>query len=196
MTKILAIGGSLREMAFTKRVLRIAADAAREAGAEVTTVDLRDYPMAIYDGDDHSRRGFDPHALRFQELAAQHDGFLISTPEYNGSIPGGLKNAIDWASRKSEKYGMVEAFKGKHAAIMTASPGAFGGIRCLAHLRGVLTIMLVHVLPLEIAVSFVAQKFDGDSPEMNDENTLALLRTLGSSLVGEIERSRPGRAGA
>ena len=84
---------------------------------------------------------------------SEHDGLLIASPEYNGSLPGGLKNAIDWASRKSDKFGMIEVFKGKTAALMTASPGAFGGIRCLAHLRGVLTIMLVNVLPMEIAVT-------------------------------------------
>ncbi|HEV8159799.1 MAG TPA: NAD(P)H-dependent oxidoreductase, partial [Pyrinomonadaceae bacterium] len=159
--KILAFAGSLRENSYNKRVVKTAIEGAKNAGAEVTYIDLKQYPMPVYDPDEHEKFGFDENALAFQKLLGEHDGFLIASPEYNGSLPGGLKNAIDWTSRKSENYGMIEVFKGKVAAIMTASPGAFGGIRCLGHLRGVLTIMLVNVLPSEIAVSKVHEMFDG-----------------------------------
>ena len=192
--KILAFAGSLRENSYNKRVVKIAIEGAKNSGAEVTYVDLKQYPMPIYDEDDHKENGFDENALAFQKLLGEHDGFLIASPEYNGSIPGGLKNALDWASRKSENYGMVEVFKGKVAAIMTASPGAFGGIRCLSHLRGVFTIMLVNVLPSEIAVANVGKMFDGDSETMTDEKMKKILEDLGASLVdmlgkthGEIE---------
>ena len=195
MSKILAFAGSLRENAYSKRVLTPAVGGARSAGAEVTVIDLRDLPMPLYNPDEHAAEGFHPNALKFQELLSDNDGFLISSPEYNGSIPGGLKNAFDWASRKSDKYGMVEVFKGKHAGIITSSPGAFGGIRCLAHLRGVLTLMQVHVHLIEIAVTFVAQKFDGDSARMNDEKTYAFLSSLGEAVVLE-SRSRARRADA
>src|SRR6478672_11779042 len=122
--KILAFAGSFRENSYNKRVLKVAVEGARKAGAEVTVVDLRDYPMPVYNQDDQQQNGFDENALKFQRLLGEHDGFLIASPEYNGSLPGGLKNAIDWASRKSDEFGMVEVFKGKVAAIMTASPGA------------------------------------------------------------------------
>lgn len=191
MAKILAIGGSLREHSLNRRILKIAATGAREAGGEVTVADLRDYPMPLYNTDDVEKKGFHPTALKFQELLSGHDGLLISSPEYNGSIPGGLKNAIDWASRKSDNFGMNEVFKDKWAAIITAGPGAFGGLRCLGHLRGVLSIMGVNVLSMEIAVTFAGQKFDGDSEEMNDDKTRMLLETLGASLVGMIKKTRP-----
>ena len=168
MPKILAFAGSLREHSYNKRVLNIAVGGAREAGGDVTLIDLRDYPMPVFNFDNYETK-FDAHALRFQDLLSDHDGLLIASPEYNGSLPGGMKNAIDWASRKSDKYGMYEVFKGKTAAMITASPGSFGGLRCLGHLRGMLTIMGVWVLPAEIAVSFVAAKFDGDGTEMIDE---------------------------
>jgi NAD(P)H-dependent FMN reductase len=113
MVKILAIAGSLREHSYNKRVLAIAADGARNAGAEVTPLDLRDYPMPVYNNDEQLTSGFDANALRFQQILSEHHGLLIATPEYNGSIPGGLKNAIDWASRKSERFGMNEVFRGK-----------------------------------------------------------------------------------
>src|SRR5687768_10864422 len=161
-TKILAFAGSLREHSYSKRVVKTAIKGAESAGAEVTFIDLRAFPLPIYNADEHAQHGFPENALKLQRLLGGHDGFLIASPEYNGSIPGGLKNAIDWASRKSSEFGQIEVFKSKTAAIMTASPGAFGGIRCLNHLRGVLTIMLVNVLPVEIAVTFVGDKFDGE----------------------------------
>ena len=187
--KILAFAGSLREHSLNKRVLQTAIKGAESAGAEVTEIDLRDYPMAIYNADEHQQNGFDENAARFQQILSEHDGLLIASPEYNGSVPGGLKNAIDWASRKSDKFGMVEVFKGKYAAIMTASPGAFGGIRCLAHLRGVLTIMFVNVLPVEIAVTFAAKKFEGDAAEMKDEKTKMILENLGAQLTGMLRKT-------
>jgi len=190
--KILAFAGSLREHSYSKRVVKTAIEGAKNAGADVTYIDLRDYPMPIYNSDDHENLGFDENALAFQKLLGESDGFLICSPEYNASIPGGLKNAIDWASRKSENYDQIEVFKGKCAAIMTASPGAFGGLRCLSHLRGALTIMLVNVLPSEIAVSKVHSLFDGDSQEMTDEKMKHILHELGASLVDNIKKLRGG----
>ncbi len=187
--KILALAGSLREHSFTGRVLRTAIKGAENAGAEVTLIDLRDFPMPIYNADEHEQNGFDENAARLQQLLSEHDGLLICSPEYNGSIPGGLKNAIDWASRKSDKFGTVEVFKGKYAAICSASPGSFGGIRCLAHLRGVLSIMFVNVLPTEIAVTFVAGKFEGDDEEMTDEKTKKILEDLGAQLAEMLKKT-------
>jgi chromate reductase, NAD(P)H dehydrogenase (quinone) len=183
MPKVLAFAGSLREKSFNRRVLRVAVEGARRAGSDVDTVDLRDYPMPIFNADDVEKSGFDPKAVEFQQLLSGYDGLLIATPEYNGSLPGGMKNAIDWASRKSDRFGINEVFKNKYAAMITASPGSFGGIRCLAHLRSVLSLMGVNVLPSEIAVTFVAQKFDGDSDRITDEKTKELLEGLGAALT-------------
>ncbi|MGI8467961.1 MAG: NADPH-dependent FMN reductase, partial [Pyrinomonadaceae bacterium] len=150
--KILAFAGSLREKSYNKRVLKIAVEGAKKAGAEVTYVDLKDYPMPIYNADLQETQGFPPIATAFQKLLLEHDGLLIASPEYNGSIPSPLKNVIDWTSRANGDLKVADCFKGKVAAITTASPGSFGGIRCLAHLRDVLTILLVNTLPSEIAV--------------------------------------------
>lgn len=190
MIKILAFAGSLREHSYNKRVLSIAVEGARKAGAEVTVIDLRDYPMPIFNADEYEKQ-FDENAARFQDILSEHDGLLIASPEYNGSLPGGMKNAIDWASRPSPKYEKsVEVFKGKTAAIMTASQGSFGGLRSLAHMRGMLSIMFVNVLPVEIAVTFVKDKFDGDSAEMTDEKMKKILEDLGSSLVEILKKMK------
>lgn len=187
--KILAFAGSLRENSYNKRVLKTAIEGARGAGAEVTYLDLRDFPLPIYNADDQAENGFPENALRFQEILNAHDGLLIASPEYNGTIPGGMKNAIDWASRQSDKFKTIEVFKGKVAAIITASPGSFGGIRCLSHLRGMLSIMQVNVLPSEIAVSFVGKMFEGDSEKITDEKMENLLKDLGKSLSDMLRKT-------
>ncbi len=189
MPKILAFAGSLRKHSLNRRLLNVAVEGARSAGGTVTVVDLGDFPMAIYNADDHENTGFDVNALKFQELLKAHDGLLIASPEYNGSLPGGLKNAIDWASRKSDKFGMGEVFKGKVAAMITASPGSFGGIRCLSHMRGVLSILGVNVLPSEIAVTFAGEKFDGDGTEIIDEKMKHILEKLGAELVAMLKKT-------
>ena len=186
--KILAFAGSLRKHSFNRRVLRAAIVGAEEAGAEVTSVDLRDYPMPVYNPDDHESFGFDENALKFQHLINQHEGLLIATPEHNGSFPAALKNIIEWASRRNDRYESGRVFPGKVAAMMAASPGAFGGVRSLIHLRGALTSVGVHVLPTEIAVPFVVDKFDGDGEEMIDERTRQTLEALGASFVEMLKK--------
>jgi chromate reductase, NAD(P)H dehydrogenase (quinone) len=187
--KILAFAGSLRAGSLNKKVLQVAAEGARQAGAEVTVIDLRDFDMPMYNEDDHQRDGFPPGAIALQDLFLQHNGLMICSPEYNGSIPGGMKNAIDWVSRKRDaEQKMYAAFADKVGGIMTASPGSFGGLRCLAHLRSVLNMASVHVVPLEIAVTFANQKFDGDT--MTDENTKRLLERLGADVASSIRKLR------
>lgn len=187
--KILAFAGSLRMHSFNRRVLRAAVAGAEKAGAEVTFVDLRDYPMPVYNQDDQDAFGFDENALKFQRLIHEHEGLLIATPEHNGSFPAALKNVIEWASRRNDSYEGGRVFPGKVAGVMSAAPNAFGGVRSLAHLRGVLNSVGVHVLPTEVAVPFVGDKFDGDGEEMTDERTRQALEALGVSLVGMLKKT-------
>jgi NAD(P)H-dependent FMN reductase len=187
--KILAFAGSLREHSYSKRVLRTAAEGAKNASGEVTLIDLRDYEMPIYDADIQANEGFPENAVRLQKLLLEHDGLLIASPEYNASLPAALKNAIDWTSRANGELKLGECYKGKVAAIMTVSPGVFGGIRCLAHLRAVLTILLVNTLPTEIAVGNVKDKFDGDDAEMTDEKMKKILHGLAENLVHTLRKT-------
>jgi len=187
--KILAFTGSLRANSYSERIVKTAARGAEAAGAKVTFINLRDYPLPIYNQDEHGTGEFAENAAKLQKLLAEHDGLLVASPEYNGSLTGALKNAIDWTSRTTDEYRMGAVFNGKFAAIMTQSPGAFGGIRCLGHMRDILTVLLVNVLPTQIAVGKVHEMFDGDGAEMVNEKMKKTLEELGASLAQMLKKT-------
>src|SRR5437868_12926920 len=93
--KILAFAGSTRTDSFNKKLIRVAVHGAESAGAQVTLLDLRDLALPLFDGDFESSQGLPPGARKFKDLLISHDGIMISSPEYNSSISGVLKNAID-----------------------------------------------------------------------------------------------------
>jgi len=161
--KILVFAGSARKDSFNKKLARAAADTAEKSGASVTYADLADYPAAVYNGDDEDANGI-PQSMRdFKALMQQHDGFVISTPEYNGHIPPLLCNTFDWASRtEGDEKGKV-AFDGKKAAIMATSPGRLGGIRVLPRLRDTLAELGVVVVPGFVTLPLAEDTFDGDT---------------------------------
>ena len=103
--KILAFAGSTRIDSFNKKLVKIAADGAKDAGVDVTVIDLRDFAMPLYDGDLEQQQSLPPNARELKDLMLSHQGFLISSPEYNSSISGVLKNTIDWTPRQSQGEG-------------------------------------------------------------------------------------------
>ena len=129
MPKILAFAGSLRAESFNKTLVNIAAEGARRARADVTVIDLSDYPMPVLNQDDEAEHGKPDTAKRLKAMMIEHDGFLIACPEYNSSITAVLKNTIDWVSRPDEgdTPGGLPAFRGKVVSLMSASPGTLGG---------------------------------------------------------------------
>src|SRR5882724_2223682 len=94
--KILAFAGSARTASFNKRLVRIAVAGAQAAGAEVTLIDLRDFPLPVMDQDLEEREGLPENARKLKELFLQHQGLLISSPENNSSMSALFKNTIDW----------------------------------------------------------------------------------------------------
>jgi chromate reductase len=128
--KILTFCGSARRGSFNQLLLDCCAEGARGAGAQVTQLDLRALDLPIYDGDLEAERGLPEGAHRFKALLAEHVAVLIATPEYNGGYSPLLKNALDWASRPTDADATgLAAFAGKTAALISASPGALGGLR-------------------------------------------------------------------
>jgi NAD(P)H-dependent FMN reductase len=158
--KILAFAGSTRTGSFNKKVLGYAVSRLRATGIEVTHVDLRDFPMPLYDGDLEQREGIPEHGRSFKRLLIEHAGFLIASPEYNSSISGVLKNAIDWASRPEPGEPTLVAFRGKVAGLLSASPGALGGLRGLVHVRAILGNIGVLVIPEQVAVTKANETLD------------------------------------
>lgn len=158
--ELLAFAGSTRTDSFNKKLVRLAADYAREAGAEVTLVDLRDFPMPFYDGDLEATQGLPENARALKALMIAHDGFLLSCPEYNSSISAVLKNTLDWISRAQPDEPPMPAFRGKVAGLLAASPGNLGGVRGLFAVRQILTVLGTIVLPTQFALARVREAFD------------------------------------
>lgn len=167
--KILAFSGSTRTDSFNKKLIKIAAAGAKDTGVEVTLIDLRDFPMPLYDGDLEQRDGLPSTARNLKDLMLSHQGFLISSPEYNSSISGVLKNTIDWASRQSESEIPLACFKNKIAGLMSASPGGLGGLRGLVHVRSTLENIGVLVIPEQIAVAKAHEAFNTDGTMKNKD---------------------------
>lgn len=137
--KVLAFAGSTRADSFNKKLIQEVVGIARQMGAKVTVIDLKDFSMPFYNGDDEIKLGMPENAKRLRELMRQADVIFIATPEYNASVPALLKNTLDWASR-SEQGGSAkgDVFKTKKFVLMSASPGKRGGKRALAHLDFIL----------------------------------------------------------
>src|SRR5262249_25094570 len=134
--RVLAFGGALRKASFNRKLIALAAERARARGAEVDLLDLAALNMPLYDGDLEEASGLPPGAVELRRRMAEADAVIISTPEYNGPMPGVLKNAIDWSSRPPN-----QPWRGKVGLAIAASPGGFGGMRALIDLRKLLGIL-------------------------------------------------------
>ncbi len=188
MPRILAFSGSTRIDSFNARLVRVASAAARDAGAEVTDINLRDFPMPVFDQDFEAEHGKPEHAKKLTQLMVDHDGFLIASPEYNSSISGVLKNAIDWVSRPDdENSAPLAAFRGKVVTLMSASPGGLGGLRGLVHVRAILGNIGCIVLPDQVAVSSAHKAFNDDGT-LADEKQHRRIAMLGTTLAETLAK--------
>jgi NAD(P)H-dependent FMN reductase len=185
--KILAFAGSARQGSFNKKLVKIAVEGAGAAGAEVTYLDFRDLPLPLYDADLEASEGLPDNALKLKTLMKAHQGFLIACPEYNSSITPLLKNAIDWASRPEPGEPSLVCFKEKVAVLMSASPGALGGLRGLFHVRSILSNIGVLVLPDQKAIANANQAFDENDNLKDEAQQTAILR-LGNKLATVITK--------
>ena len=116
-----------------------------------------------------------------------HQGFLISCPEYNSSITGILKNTIDWASREAPGEGPLVCFRGKTAALLSASPGGLGGLRGLVHVRSILGNIGVLLLPDQVAIPKAHEAFQPDGA-LKDPKQQAAVEKLGASLAAFLKK--------
>lgn len=153
MTSIAVVVGSTREGSFNRALGELAAARLEAQGASVTRVDLAAFDLPLYSAA-REANDFPPDALKLKALFAAQDGLLFVSPEYNGSLSPLLKNAIDWASRPTGEESLVAltAYRGKAAAIMSASISPFGGLRGLMHLRQILSTIQMLVIPEQVLV--------------------------------------------
>lgn len=181
--KILALCGSARSGSLNQKVLDIAAEGARGAGAEVTSVNLRDYPMPIYDGDLEASEGLPAGAIELREVFRAHQGLLIGCPEYNGTVAPLLKNAIDWVSRPHDGEPNLAVIAGKAVGIVSCSQGMMGGGRAQGHLRQSFQVMQCILVPQTATVPFATpDSFDADG-NLKDEMAQKMTGLAGRRLA-------------
>ncbi|WP_303674149.1 NADPH-dependent FMN reductase [Vampirovibrio chlorellavorus] len=180
--RILIFAGSTRADSYNKKLVKIAGLGAEKAGAQVTYLDLKTIPMPLFDEDWEQAEGLPPNARQFKDLLLAHQGLLIACPEYNSSITAVLKNAIDWASRPVQGEAPLACFKGKVCALMSASPGALGGLRGLIPVRSILENIGVLVLPEQVAVSKAHEAFTPEG-HLKDDRQQAAIENLGAQVA-------------
>lgn len=186
--KILVFAGSLRKDSYNKKLAKIAVEGVGAAGGDATYIDLRDYPLPIFDQDFEKEEGMPENGKKLKKLFLDHQGLLICSPEYNSSIPGVLKNVIDWVSRvESKEEPDLAAYSGKVAAIMSASPSALGGLRGLVTLRSILGNIRVLVLPDQISIVKAHEAFNPDE-SLKDEKQKLRVYAISGKLVQTIEK--------
>lgn len=188
---ILAFSGSLRRDSWNHRLVELAADAAREAGAHVDVIRLRDHPLPIFDEDLEKADGLPESAKELKRLFIEHDGLLIASPEYNGAYSGALKNTVDWMTRPDGDRSGLDCFRGKVAGLMSCSPGRLGGIRGLPALRHLLSGIGTLVLPHQVSIPMILDEL-GDESELRDEGMQHAVERLGRELVETIRGLKAG----
>jgi chromate reductase, NAD(P)H dehydrogenase (quinone) len=175
--RIVALAGSLRLGSYNRKLLKLAVQELEKLKAEVDVVDLKTANLVVYDGDIEGV-GIPPEVTALAERVSRAQGIVISTPEYNHSIPGGLKNFIDWLSRVRPQ----QPFQDKVGAIMGATAGVGLTLRGQLVLRQSLTALGVLLLPGNVAVARAADAFD-ETGALKDSRTQELIAKLMSQLV-------------
>lgn len=187
--RILAFAGSARRESYNKKLVRIAAAGAESAGAYVTTIDLADYPLPLFNADLEEAEGIPENVTKLKRLFLDNDGLLIASPEYNSSITPLFKNTIDWVSRAADGESPLAAYRDKCAVLMSASPGGLGGLRGLVHARAMLANIGVLVLPDQVALPRAHQAFD-ESGRLKDDEQRSKVEALGRNLAELISKLR------
>lgn len=179
---ILVFAGSVRTGSYNRRLADYMAGRFADAGASVTRMDLKEFPLPIYDGDLEVSRGTPSEALAMHALFRSHHGVFIASPEYNGSLSPLLTNVLAWVSRVLNHGGQAAAFGHPVFALGSASPGPFGGYRGLMALRQTLELGLgARVLPSMVSVGQAVNAFDDagdlipDFPKQLADRTLSQL---------------------
>lgn len=180
--RILAFSGSARRDSLNRKFLAIAVDATRDAGGEVTLIDLNDFVLPLYHGDLEDAEGLPLNAAKLIATIGQHDGLLIASPEYNSMITPLLKNTIDWCTRGDDN-----PFIGKVAAVLSASPGVLGGVRSLQLAQQLLLKLGCHIVPLQTFLPQADKAFDSNG-QLLEARSLKQVRTLAASLVDITRR--------
>lgn len=174
---LLVFAGSTRAQSWNRQLAHVAAQTARTEGAQVTHIELADFDVPLYNADLEAR-GTPRDVVRLKEIFHAHPAWLVVSPEYNGSYTALLKNTIDWVSSPIKGdpnwSSGSKPFAGKVVGLLSASPGALGGLRSLSHLAPLLMNLQCWVSPKQFALSKAAEAFDPDGGLATDASRTAL----------------------
>lgn len=180
--KVAIISGSLRKGSYNTSLARFVAKSMSAGHAvEVDEISLNELDLPMF-SEDLEANGLPASAIELKDRMIAADAILFASPEYNGSISGALKNAIDWASRPREGEASLACFKGKTAGLLAASPGAIGGLRGIRHVRQILTQLHMVVVPSEFALGVAHKAFD-DNGNMTDERSATMAKGVGLAVI-------------
>ena len=162
MPSVLAVCGSVRTGSYNKKLLDVATGLLQAKGAAVTGFDFRADPLPLYDADSEKSDGFPESVLMLKAAVKGADAVVIAGPEYNAGPTPLLKNAIDWVSRRNPERGAANEWDGKVVTVISASPGAFGGVRAQYVYRNALGFLGAFVLPELVTLPSASDAFDPD----------------------------------
>ncbi len=195
---ILIFAGSTRVQSFNRKLAKEAARLVREAGARPTYIELQELNIPLYNADLETR-GTPRDVIRLKEFMYSHAGWIIASPEYNGSYTALLKNTLDWASSPAKvgpecsedtaenwKSGL-KPFAGKVVGLMSASPGALGGLRSLDHLAPLLRNLQCWLTPQQFALNKASDAFDAQG-QIKDPNTVQRVKTVVDQVIFGAQR--------
>ena len=182
--RLLFFAGSAREASFNKKLALLGRHIAEANGIEAVFVDLKDYPMPIYNGDLEAAEGPPERARAFKALLGEYQGVFIASPEYNSSVTPLLKNTLDWVTRVRAKGDTgLEVFKSRVFAISSASPGYYGGMRSLLNLRQILAVGIgALVIPEQLALPRAMDAFEADG-SLKDRSHQDMLKGVVEALA-------------
>jgi chromate reductase len=187
--RIFVMAASLRRASHNKKLAAIAATVAKSWGADVDLADFCDFTMPLYDGDVEAASGLPDGARSLSARIMAADAIVIATPEYNNSVPGPLKNAIDWLSR-DKPYPTT----GKPILLLAASSGRGAGLQGMSALRIPLAFVGAHVYPTSVGVGSAASAFSDDGTRLNDDDLHKKLAGLIAEFAGHAARMARSRA--
>jgi NAD(P)H-dependent FMN reductase len=191
---LLVFAGSTRAQSFNRRLARVAADIGRAAGASVTLLDLAEHELPLYNADLEAR-GTPAAARRLKEIFHAHPAWIVCSPEYNGSYTGLMKNTIDWVSSPikgdPDWSSGTKPFAGKVVGLLSASPGALGGVRGLEHLAPLLSQLQCWVAPKRHALAKAGEAFTADGALASDTAQQAVAGVV-EQVLWAAARLRPG----
>ena len=188
--KLLVFAGSTRQLSYNRRLAKVVAGMARAAGADVTHLELGDYDVPMYNADLEAR-GTPADVMKLKQTFYDHPAWIICTPEYNASYPALVKNTLDWLSSpvKSDPVWNDDFrfSRGKVVGVLSASPGALGGLRSQSHLVPLLLNLKCWVAPQNFALSRAGTAFN-DQGELVDDASKGKVKAVIDQVLWAAER--------